>query len=138
MRRWRIATLRASAQSPGMGIRLPWDAMSPQLLAFAAVFGLAAGIGWLLLRQGLQATLDETLDMARGVLSWATGRAVDAHLTAIGGPEPWFCDTCHSQNLATAGRCYRGCGPRKEHEDAVVATAEEPAATRSGTARRRY
>jgi hypothetical protein len=121
-----------------MGIRLPWDTMSPQLLAFAAVVGLVAGIGWLLLRQGMQGVLDETLDMARGVFSWATGRAVDLHLANMGGAQPWFCDTCHSQNIATASRCYHGCGPRKEHEDKVVPTAEEPAATRGGTARRRY
>jgi hypothetical protein len=121
-----------------MGIRLPWDTMSPQLLAFALVFGLVVGLAWLVLRQGVQGVLDETMDMTRGVISWATGHAVDVHLSAIGGKEPWFCDTCHSQNLATASRCYHGCGPRKEHEDTVVPNAEAPAATRSGTARRRY
>jgi hypothetical protein len=119
----------------GMGIRLPWDTMSPQLLAFALFFGLVVGLASLVLRQGVQGVLDETMDMTRGVIAWATGRAVSAK---TGGAQPWFCDTCHSQNLATASRCYHGCGPRKEHEDKVAPTAEEPAATRSGTARRRY
>jgi hypothetical protein len=131
----RIAPNERPAHSRRMGIRLPWDTMSPQLLAFAAVFGIVCGITWLVLRQGLQATLDETMDMTRGVVSWATGHVVAAK---TGGAQPWFCDTCHSQNLPTASRCYHGCGPRKEHEDAVVPTAEAPAATRSGTARRRY
>ena len=68
-----------------MGIRLPWDTMSPQLLAFALVFGFVVGIAWLVLRQGVQGVLDETLDMTRGVISWATGHAVDLHLSNIGG-----------------------------------------------------
>jgi hypothetical protein len=118
-----------------MGIRLPWDTLSPQVLAVAAVVGIVAGITWLLLRQGLQATLDETMDMTRGVVGWATGRAVSAK---TGDAPPWFCATCHSQNLATASRCYHGCGPRQDLEDKVVPTAEAPTATRSGTARRRY
>ena len=118
-----------------MGIRLPWDSMSPQLLLFAALVGIVAGIAWLVLRQGLQATLDETMDMTRGVVAWATGRAVSAK---TGDAPPWFCSTCHSQNTPTAKRCYRGCGPRADLEDKVVPRAEAPAATRSGTARRRY
>ena len=118
-----------------MGIRLPWDTMSPQLLLFAALVGIVAGIAWLVLRQGLQATLDETMDMTRGVVAWATGRAVSAK---TGDAPPWFCSTCHSQNTPTAKRCYRGCGPREEHEDQIVAAAEPPTDIRSGTARRRY
>ena len=118
-----------------MGVRLPWDQLSPQTLIFAAAVGLACGLTWLILRYGLQTVLDETLAMTRGVFAWATGHAIERR---AGGAGPWFCSVCHSQNLATSKRCYHGCGKRSAVEDRIEPATEPNAATRSGTSRRRY
>jgi len=104
-----------------------------QTFLLACGVGLVAGIVGLTLRYGVQSWLDGFAGLARDVFGWAGARAVDRRA----GGDPWFCATCHSQNLATSKRCYRGCGERATVEDRAPLTGEAPAAARGGTARRK-
>ena len=104
-----------------------------ETLALALVVGLTAGIVGLSLRYGVQTILDEFADLFREIFGWLRGRALEPRTTAA----PWFCSDCHSQNLASAEYCYRGCGPRIEHEDHDPLGIHQPASARAGTARRR-
>lgn len=104
-----------------------------ETLAIALVVGLIAGLVGLSLRYGLQTWLDEFMSLIRELFGWARGRALQPRVTA----QPWFCMDCHSQNLAAAKFCYRGCGPREEHEDFDPLGVHPPASARAGTARRR-
>ena len=107
---------------------LTWDTF-----LLACVVGLVAGLVALSLRYGVQSWLDGFADLTREVAGWAGARAIDRRTSA----DPWFCTRCHSQNLATADRCYRGCGLRSELEDRDSPAGDTPAPARGGTARRK-
>jgi hypothetical protein len=99
-------------------------------IAVAAVMVLVA----IVVRLFILATADEGLGalpiigaiLARSALGRRRGLAA----------QPWFCDTCRSLNPAAASLCYRGCGPRTEH-DVGELPGGMPASPSGGTSRRR-
>jgi hypothetical protein len=106
--------------------------ITPGTFVFALAVGFAVGIAGLSLRYGVQTMIDEAVGMARGVAGWAGFRVQQERTTTT----PWFCTACHSQNVATARRCYRGCGPRNALEDREPVEAAQPTSPRNGTASR--
>jgi hypothetical protein len=106
---------------------------SPGVVIPIVIVAIVIGVLGVTFRTALLAGVDELADLWREYAPIAAQKVLGRR---PGMPEtPWFCDRCHSRNGAPVTLCY-SCGARREHAEAEVPDAEEPAGSSAGLSAR--